>query len=499
MFKCARKRFILFLSSILVFILILTGLSREFVNPNYNHIYTVNAASLNSSILFEKTNLGTVYVFNDNLNGTCLLINQNGKTEYTLEIGSKIISAYLRNDKLFLYSYDSANFDSAIIYEINVNDLTISRKQDLNIPCTQINLFECDYNGNIFLTLQNNKSTIMKQSFDNNFLGEIYFNYDIDFMQLLDDKLYVYLADGNFGVSSNAAFSSFNFIDDSPIPSKILNSNLFIDIEGNLIDYSNNSLSTIFSCDVPTSNLLFHNLISLEEFIWVQDKNNFNSYNFNTDEEKNFAIDGEICALNSNSAIIRQNKDLFIVYLNSFEEIIIPTPNPTQEPDNSPSPNPSQSPTTSPKPTPKPTTKPTIKPTIEPTPVPEFSLPDWAVEKGDYLYVPIGKTIKNLKTDISPHTVSIGRESGEIMTSGNLRTGWQVTVPTGKTYSIVILGDCNGTGTINSADMKEMQKMILGISTLSEVYFVAADLDEDGEITATDLVLLSILINENSK
>lgn len=78
---------------------------------------------------------------------------------------------------------------------------------------------------------------------------------------------------------------------------------------------------------------------------------------------------------------------------------------------------------------------------------------------------------------------------GSKVTSGHLRSG-MVAKYEGREVLIVVTGDVNGSGTVNSADFKAMQEHLLGTEKLSGAYLLAADISGDGSVGTEDLVLI---------
>lgn len=57
-----------------------------------------------------------------------------------------------------------------------------------------------------------------------------------------------------------------------------------------------------------------------------------------------------------------------------------------------------------------------------------------------------------------------------------------------ESYQIVIYGDTNGDGMVDPLDLLRVQKNILGMSSLKDLYFKAGDTSKNGEIDALDLL-----------
>lgn len=79
--------------------------------------------------------------------------------------------------------------------------------------------------------------------------------------------------------------------------------------------------------------------------------------------------------------------------------------------------------------------------------------------------------------------------SGEKAT-GACRTGMTVQMKDGTILCVVVPGDANGSGTVNSADIRALQKAILGEEALSGAFYTAADVDCNGTVDTRDLLLV---------
>ena len=160
-----------------------------------------------------------------------------------------------------------------------------------------------------------------------------------------------------------------------------------------------------------------------------------------------------------------------------------PTPVPSEEPEGTPSPAPSQEPGETP--TPAPSQGPEESPAPTPAPPPA----GWAPElQGDKIYVPLGAAVEDLRNYFKPMAVKVLTPEGEAVYYGNLATGMTV-----EEYTIVVPGDCDGTGACNDRDVQAAQAHLLEETLLEGPCRLAADLDGDGEVTPEDLVLFDTL------
>lgn len=129
-------------------------------------------------------------------------------------------------------------------------------------------------------------------------------------------------------------------------------------------------------------------------------------------------------------------------------------------------------------PSPAPTPEPTLGPVEPPVTV-----------EDNFLLLEPGATADDLRELFQPEGVLIYDRLGKQMTHGRLATGM-----TAGEWTVVIRGDCNGSGTINERDLRAASTMLLTGEYSSEADYRAADLNDDGELDTTDLVLLSKLV-----
>ena len=99
--------------------------------------------------------------------------------------------------------------------------------------------------------------------------------------------------------------------------------------------------------------------------------------------------------------------------------------------------------------------------------------------------------INNLKKFNNVVSINIKDKNGDVKSSGTIFTGDKVEINTGsetKTLTVVIYGDTSGDGKITAIDLLNVQKLIIGKSTLTGAFAEAADTNRDGSLTAIDLL-----------
>ena len=120
-----------------------------------------------------------------------------------------------------------------------------------------------------------------------------------------------------------------------------------------------------------------------------------------------------------------------------------------------------------------------------------------------YGYNP-GVTVDNLIKNINgKYGVTVTNSAGSLITGGaRIGTGSKITINTGSNvfeYTVVIYGDLNSDGLINSADLLKMRQHLLETNRLSGVYETAANVTRDNTgINSSDLLKMRQHLLETS-
>lgn len=98
----------------------------------------------------------------------------------------------------------------------------------------------------------------------------------------------------------------------------------------------------------------------------------------------------------------------------------------------------------------------------------------------------IDVTLSKLLSYFSPDAVEVCRPDGTVVESGHLATGM-----TAREYTLVVLGDCDGSGSLSNKDLRAAQGLMLNSDIDNDPYHRAADMNGDGAVTTLDLILLA--------
>lgn len=119
----------------------------------------------------------------------------------------------------------------------------------------------------------------------------------------------------------------------------------------------------------------------------------------------------------------------------------------------------------------------------------------------DYISdVKIGTSVGGIKSKINPNnenikvvltTTDTSGKTTELSDSSTLGTGDILTITSGeetKAFRIVIYGDVNGDGQVDSRDYVKIRKYIMSVGELSGSYKLSADVNNDGQVDSKDYV-----------
>lgn len=332
-------------------------------------------------------------------------------------------------------------------------------------------------------------------------LTEFAFEDKIFGIQTVGSSLYVLLSEsavqislaGNTPTLSGTAFTYAP----AARPYKLLSGDVYVNMQGEVRLFSGEKWAedTIVTEAVLDGDTLY----------WVSDTSEVSRMRRGSKAEF-FTLSGEAAAITPSAAIVWQNGALC---REPFGTFVQPTPTPSPIPTPSPEPTATPKPSKTPKPTatPKPSTtpKPTVTPKPSTTPKPTgtpkpAATPDPDVIAklrivGHVLYAQPGVTAAKLRAAFPQAEVDVYTASSA-PASGRLKTGMSALIDD-TLYTVIVPGDINGSGTVNTADLRLLQRVLVGETELNDTAALAADLNENGRPDAADLVLLAAKMQQD--
>ena len=346
------------------------------------------------------------------------------------------------------------------------------------LPVTSgLRFAESDSAGRLYAVTYGAPSTLQVFDAAGEPLTEFIFEDKIFGIQTVDSTLYVLLSEsavqislaGNMPTLSGTAFTYAP----AARPYKLLGSDVYVNMQGEVRLFSGEEWAedTIVTEAVLSGDMLY----------WLSDTSEVSRVR-RGDKAEFFTLSGEAAALTANAAIIWQNGALC---RESFGTFVQPTPTP------SPIPTPTPEPTATPKPskTPKPTATPKPSTTPKPTATPDPDVTAKLRVSGHILYAEPGVTAAKLRAAFPQAEVEV-YTSSSAAASGRLKTGMSALIDD-ELYTVIVPGDINASGTVNTADMRLLQRVLVGETELTDTAALAADLNENGRPDAADLVLLA--------
>lgn len=351
------------------------------------------------------------------------------------------------------------------------------------LPVTSgLRFAESDSAGRLYAVTYGAPSTLQVFDAAGEPLTEFIFEDKIFGIQTVDSTLYVLLSEsavqislaGNVPTLSGTAFTYAP----AARPYKLLGSDVYVNMQGEVRLFSGEEWAedTIVTEAVLSGDMLY----------WLSDTSEVSRVR-RGDKAEFFTLSGEAASLTANAAIIWQNG---VLCRESFGTFVQPTPTPSPIPTPTPEPTATPKPSKTPKPTATPKSSTTPKPaaTPKPTATPDPDVTAKLRVSGHILYAEPGVTAAKLRAAFPQAEVEV-YTSSSAAASGRLKTGMSVLIDD-KLYTVIVPGDINASGTVNTADMRLLQRVLVGETELTDTAALAADLNENGRPDAADLVLL---------
>lgn len=415
--------------------------------------------ALESTLVLEETGEKLVPVLVHELSDGVMLACSGEETAVLVKIdgGSgkvlqkKILDfplywAGVRGEKLFIRD-DSG--ESAALAEYSLATLEEISGSELGFTQNDLAFFDCDADGNVFYVLSRSRKILRSVSAfgeekENGFDGKI------SFMQVNNSGKPLVYCDGKLYTENDSGFASAEFLSE---PYRLLG-DVLLDTDGTVYSVCDNNVKPIFICaDKPYS--VFSFCLNSENNL-IMSKNGGGVIKYSTDGEPTdrCKLEKTALAICGTGGFYRDDSGIFYSAF-TFETAEI-----------SPSPSPSPSGESN-----------------------ENYPPAYA--EGNFIIMPADTTADTLRELFKPESVAVRDTNGNVIYHGRLATGM-----TANSWVIVIEGDCNGSGTVNLADIKAAMEIAVmdnhsgAKESAEDAYYRAADIDENGIVDLEDVALL---------
>lgn len=426
---------------LLIVVIALFGLG-EYVGGEYKVICGFKSSHA-SVVLYEEYMGDYIAVVNDD-NASLMLIDKSGNLTLKQDLDFDVIKAEIKYNKAYLYWEDKESENLALTC-VSLIDFTVEEEIVYSLKANDVLLFSADKDCNM-LYVPVEENTLYKLSRDSVQLERFRLSDTPQFLHGSDSEVIMYAEESVF-IFESESLSTFIKHPTAFVPYKKLD-NYYVTIDGELITIDNRGVDVKFRCEIaPTADCFYSARNTM--LAYLVDLGGICVVDMHTNDSRTYHVEGTVKAVSTENALVVRENELFFTTFESFKKQEISEPDDNNSSDI------------------------------------EDELPDELDLYNGFIYVPYGTTVSSLKKmfDDAP---TVYNSNGAIAASGAVKTGMSV-----KGYEIVILGDCNGTGTLNSSDVKEAQAMFLGTCQRSEVYFAAADMNFDGAITTSDLALIA--------
>ena len=361
--------------------------------------------------------------------------------------------AFLRGDALTMLSLQR---DTVFVQRVQTTTLEQTALFSLDIPGDDVLFAETDDFGRFFMVLYSEPTEVLVYDALGGYTGSLLYAEPVRGLQVIDSRLFVLLPSCGERIALDADFpqtgtDTFAYSAEAQ-PYRMLSADTYINTEGRVCALDGTALLDT-GLNTSAAGLT---VLTDDSIFWASDSSTVTRASLTGNDAADFQVNGILKALTATAAVTYRDGAFYRTPYREFAAR--PTPTPTA----------SASPTSS--------------------PAPDSGL----TFRDGCLFAPEGMTCAGLRNVLAPREAQIYTEN-MAPASGRLKTGLTALVD-GTPYTVVVPGDINGSGTVNSADLRLLQRHLADDEPLDSDALFAADLNADGVADAADLVLLSARI-----
>lgn len=444
----------LFFAFLFCFCLFWAGTHRQ---PLHSELILSENDESYTPLLFESHGSDVIFVCSGEGSSVIMKLNSaTGKLIAQKTLDFPLYWAALRGETLFIRN-DSAQ--NSILSAYDLITLEKTSEQQLNFNQDELAFFDCDYQGSCYCVFSNSRAVLHGLSANGEKTSRD-FSLPIEFMETEDNgRLWVYSGQQLFAAQQGQAFNTCDF---SAVPYHLLGNSRLIDTDG-VVYHLTETVAPLFKCaDTIYDRFSFclddeNCLIVSKNGGEISRSNELGAVTGTCTLEKTALA---ICSL---GGIYRENRGIYYSAFSFSGTGASPSASPL--------------------------------PTI--TPGPDYPP---AHAEGDFIVMPAGTTAGKLRELFKPEAVVIRDKHGNQVYHGRISTGM-----TAGDWTLVIRGDCNGTGSVNIADKKKAMYFVIYSyhpeieDNPEDAYHRAADMDDNGIVDLRDLKLLAELVDAEDK
>lgn len=401
-------------------------------------------------VLLERC--GDDVIFAGSGEESAVLLRLNGDTGEILvrtELDFPLYWASLCGDTLFVRN-DAA--ENAALAAYDVQSLEAQSQRQLNFKPNDVVFFECDEQGNCFYVLSGSRR-ILRTALADGTENTCEFADLIEFLEVDDSgAMWVYCGRRLMTAQLGQEFTEVEF---AGVPYCLLDGGRLMDTDG-VVYRIDRTAVPVFKCAETIYNRMSLCVDAEGGLIVAKSGGGVSRYTEKGAAGGSCKLEKTAAAVCGTGAIYRVNDGVYYSAFNFGMPMASPSPQPTV------------------------------------TPGPNYP-PAYA--EGDYIVMSDGTTADELRELFMPEAVVIRDKNGNQVYHGRISTGM-----TAGDWTLVIRGDCNGTGTINTADLRQAMYFVIYSyhyemdDDPTDVYHRAADMNDNGMVDLDDLTLLADMI-----
>ncbi len=342
------------------------------------------------------------------------------------------------------------NWSDTLVKEIDTDTGEVLQNFYLGKSIYNFLHISADYIGNSYSVSSFSSNAVDRVSADGR--ESLSFAAGINFMEVFGEKLYVHQGNSLSAVDVNDfSESGTTNITASVAPRAMLSEDIYVGIDDSIYKIENQVAAKIDNTSVQQSfDMVGKNAAVSHDglILWKENNTNLMVKNNNSEENQSITFPGNILSLGQSGAFYEYSNSVYYI---SYINLGLVALDEEDEGGN---------------------------------------FEGYEVDS-NYIETPCSQLVSEFIENTGAEVFDF---EGDPVTSGVCETGYKV-VDGDSEYQMVVLGDINSTGTVNTSDIKLIMEKIISLTQLEGARYQAADINGDNVITVMDLHLLIRLVH----